>query len=117
MAAGRPRKELDWKEFDKLCAIHATRREIADWFECSEDNIDNKCKEEFGMNFSAYYQQKKAPGKISLRRKQYELAMSGSIPMLIWLGKQYLEQSDKSEVENKHSEIKLILPDIRATEL
>ena len=26
----RPRKELNWIEFDKLCAIHATQREIAD---------------------------------------------------------------------------------------
>ncbi len=28
--------------------------------------------------------------------KQVELAGSGNVPMLIWLGKQYLQQSDKA---------------------
>ena len=37
--------------------------------------------------------------KVSLRRKQFEVAMSGDRTMLIWLGKQYLEQSDKHEVD------------------
>lgn len=31
----------------------------------------------------------------SLRRKQFEMAMAGSIPMLIFLGKNYLKQSDR----------------------
>lgn len=33
----------------------------------------------------------------SLRRRQYEMAMSGDVKMLIWLGKQYLDQKDKLE--------------------
>ena len=33
--------------------------------------------------------------KIELRQKQWELAMMGNVQMLIWLGKQYLGQSDK----------------------
>ena len=33
--------------------------------------------------------------KIELREKQWELAMMGNVQMLIWLGKQYLGQSDK----------------------
>jgi len=41
---------------------------------------------------------------IEIRRKQLALAMGGDVRMLIWLGKQYLGQSDKvetrSEVEN-----------------
>lgn len=38
--------------------------------------------------------------KESLRRLQVKLAMQGSVPMAIWLGKQYLGQRDKHEVEN-----------------
>lgn len=33
----------------------------------------------------------------SLRKKQFELAMDGNATMLIWLGKQELDQADKSE--------------------
>jgi hypothetical protein len=94
----RPRKELNWIELDKLCLIHATRKEISDWFECSEDTIDRRCQEEFGISFAAYYDQKSVNGKMSLRRKQYEQAMCGNTTMLLWLGKQYLGQKDKQEV-------------------
>jgi len=95
---GRPRIEIDWVEFDKLCALQATKVEIAGWFECSEDTIENKVKEKHGVTFSVYYEQKRGKGKVSLRRRQYKLAMDGNATMLIWLGKQYLKQSDKNEV-------------------
>ena len=34
----------------------------------------------------------------ALRQKQFEMAMDGDVRMLIWLGKQYLGQSEKPEV-------------------
>lgn len=93
----RPRKEFNWDEFDKLCGIHATQREVADWFEMSEDTVERRIREQFDLSFAEYVKQRQAPGKISLRRKQYEMAMNGNITMLIWLGKQYLGQADKQE--------------------
>lgn len=36
-------------------------------------------------------------GKASLRRMQFVSAQKGSVPMQIWLGKQYLGQKDKHE--------------------
>lgn len=94
---GRPRIEIDWEQFDKLCAMQATLVEIASWFNCTIDTIENRCKSDQGMLFSEYWAQKAAKGKISLRRKQLDVAMSGNVSMLIWLGKQYLNQKDKSE--------------------
>ena len=38
-------------------------------------------------------------GKASLRRMQYAAASGGNPTMLIWLGKQYLGQRDKSDQE------------------
>ena len=35
--------------------------------------------------------------KLALRRKQFDVAMQGNVQMLIWLGKQYLEQSDTQD--------------------
>ena len=35
-----------------------------------------------------------------LKRKQYEGAMGGNVTMLIWMGKNYLGQSDKYRVNH-----------------
>lgn len=94
---GRPRIQINWEEFDKLCAIHATQLELAAWFKCTVDTIENAVKREKKMTFSEYYQQKAGPGKISLRRKQWDLALKGDKTMIIWLGKQHLGQTDKMD--------------------
>ena len=39
----------------------------------------------------------------SLLHKQVEVALSGNTTMLVWLGKQYLGQSDRQEVANTFS--------------
>lgn len=96
----RPRVKIDWAEFDKLCALQCSQREIASWFDCSEDTIERAVKREKGESFAEYFEQKRGKGKIALRRKQYEVAMSGNVALLIWLGKQYLGQSDKQEIEH-----------------
>jgi len=38
----------------------------------------------------------------TLRAKQYEMAMAGSVTMLIWLGKNELNQTDKSDQRTLH---------------
>lgn len=93
---GRPKKEIDWEEFDKLCHIQCTKKEIAAWFDCSEDTIENKIREKFDTTFSVVYDQKRCGGKISLRRTQFQMAEK-SAAMAIWLGKQYLDQTEKVE--------------------
>lgn len=88
---------INWDEFDKLCHIQCSLREIASWFDCSEDTIENRVKQTHGIKFSEYFEQKRGRGKIALRRKQYDIAMRGDKTLLIWLGKQYLGQADKIE--------------------
>lgn len=90
---------IDWTTLDKLCGMQCTKTEIADFLEISEDTIERAIKREFKVNYAEYYEQKAAKGRISLRRKQYDVASSGNVTMLIWLGKQYLGQSDKLETD------------------
>lgn len=40
-----------------------------------------------------------------LQAKQYEMAMSGNPTMCIWLGKQWLKQRDKHELEVSNREV------------
>lgn len=95
--------QLDWEQFDKLCYIQCTQREIAAWFDCSVDTIERRVEEEFGIKFAEYYAEKKEKGLISLRRLQYQAAEKANTVMLIWLGKQYLGQKDRQETEMKTS--------------
>jgi len=93
-----PTDEKQWKEFDKLCAMQCTKDEIASWFDCSVDSIVRRVEEEYEVKFAVVYAEKKSKGKISLRRAQWQKAVDQkSVPMLIWLGKQYLGQTDKQD--------------------
>lgn len=95
---GRPRKEIDQGQFEKLCGIMCTLGEIAGFFNCSEDTIENWCKRTYEMSFSEAFKIHSAGGKISLRRTQFKLA-ERSAPMAIFLGKNYLGQKDVADVE------------------
>lgn len=97
---GRPRKEVSWEDIDKLCALQATEEEIAQFCEVSVDTIYRRCLEEHGVTFADYFEQKRGSGKASLRRLQWQTAESGNPAMLIWLGKQYLGQKDRSLQEH-----------------
>ncbi|MEG2229950.1 MAG: hypothetical protein RRY22_04160, partial [Bacilli bacterium] len=90
---GRPAVVIDQKQFENLCGLFCTLDEIAGWFNCSPDTIQNWCKKEYGEIYSAVYKKHNSKGKISLRRCQFKLAERNS-GMAIFLGKQYLNQKD-----------------------
>lgn len=95
---GRPKTKIDKDMFEKLCAMHCTLVEVAEFFDCSEDTIERWCKEKYGEDFADILKKKSAKGNISLRRSQFQSAESGNVTMQIWLGKQWLGQTDKQEV-------------------
>ena len=105
---GRPQIAIDWVQFDKLCGLQCTLREIAAWFNCCEDTIENRVKEERGITFSDYFKEKRERGKVALRRLQWNSAHKGSITMQIFLGKNYLNQSDQGIIEPKDKDNKEI---------
>lgn len=98
--AGRPKKEIDKEAFEKLCGLQCTRDEICDWFEVTSKTLYGWCKRTYKADFSTVYEQKRARGKMSLRRAQFELAKK-SATMAIFLGKNYLGQSDNIKVESR----------------
>lgn len=91
---GRKPIPIDWEEVDKLCQIQCTQEEIASFFNCTIDTLNNRCKSENGKTFSEYSREKRECGKCSLRRAQWKLAQKGNATLLIWLGKNWLGQSD-----------------------
>lgn len=115
--AGRPRIEIDFTLLDNLCYVQCTEEEIASVLGVSVDTLARRVQEETGKGFAEYFAEKRAGGRMSLRRRQFTTAMGrdpivvdgeliseGNKPnptMLIWLGKQYLGQSDKNELTGR----------------
>lgn len=94
---GRPSIEISQNEFEKLCSLHCTLEEIAGWFKCSEDTIERWAKRTYSVNFAEIYKKHAGKGKISLRRKMFEIALNGNVGMLVWLSKQHLGMTDRIE--------------------
>ncbi len=100
---GRPLKPpVDYETVDKLCAIQCTGAEIASFLGMHYDTLQYKVRQDHGIHFSEYIEQKRAGGKASLRRKQWLKGVDeGNVTMLIWLGKQYLGQSDMNTLKGQ----------------
>ena len=98
---GRPKKKIDWKQFDEMCSIMCTAEEIAQVLNVSLRTLQRAVKDEFGETFVMLYKKKSATGLVSLRRIQFSMAHE-NVAMAIWLGKQYLGQKDQvdTKVEN-----------------
>lgn len=97
---GRPRIEIDMEELRRLVAIQCTAQECATVLGCSVDTLDRRIKEHGFDGFADYFEQNRGVGCTSLRRRQFEAAEAGNPAMLIWLGKQWLGQSDKQTLEH-----------------
>ena len=97
---GRPCKEFDKRTFENLCAIQSTITEICAVFECDSKTLEKWCRREYGKNFSQVFREKRCRGFISLRRAQFQKAIEDkNTAMLIFLGKNWLGQSDRQEVK------------------
>ena len=90
MPAGRPKKEIDYVTVEKLANIQCTQDEIASFLGISTRTLQRD------EQFMELFNRGRENGKMSLRRMQWKHAEK-SVPMAIWLGKQYLGQRDKVE--------------------
>ena len=90
----RPKISIDYETVEKLSMAHCTQEEIATFLEIHVRTLqrDNE--------FCRIYKKGIDHGRMSLRRKQMQLALQGNTTMLVWLGKQLLGQTDRTETEH-----------------
>ena len=100
---------MDKKQFEDLCALQCTKDEICAWFDFTDKTLDARVHDIYGddVSFSDIFRQKRGKGKISLRRTQWDMAKKNPT-MALWLGKQYLGQTDQQKIDTTH-EIKMPL--------
>lgn len=97
----RPKRSntVDLQKVRAWSEIGCTRDEIAIMLDVSPSWLDEHINKDYGLEraivdgFNDFKQ--------SLRRTQAKLALSGHPGMLIWLGKQFLGQSDKQEMKQE----------------
>lgn len=89
---GRPKFVIDYKTVEKLASIMCTQEEIASYLGCDVRTLQRDSE------FCRVYKKGLDGGRMSLRRKQFQMSDTNAT-MAIWLGKQYLGQTDKQEVE------------------
>lgn len=100
----REKIELNLLNLESLCRLNCTYDEIAAYFNVSTKTIQRRYNEE--PDFQEAIDRGRGHGKLSLRRQQMKLAEEGNATMLVWLGKQLLNQRDKQEIENhNHNDI------------
>jgi hypothetical protein len=85
----RPRKKIDETQVEELAALGCTASEIATVVHCSESTVK--------VRFHTSLVKGRERLKTNLRRQQYQSASQGSVAMQIWLGRQYLGQSNHVE--------------------
>ncbi len=92
---GRPKKVIDYALAEKLAHIQCTVSEIANMMGVARETLERD------KQFRHIHEKGMENGRSSLRRLQWKAAEAGDRTILIWLGKQYLGQKDRSEVTGK----------------
>jgi len=103
-AIGRPTKVIDWAKADELLIAGCLGTEVASYFDMHPNTFYDKVMEKHGICFTEYSTKKKQTGESILRSHQYAKALGltkdGDNTLLIWLGKQRLNQRETVEEVN-----------------
>jgi len=87
--------DIDLDKLEKLAAMQCTQEEAAGFFEVARETLNRKLRQ---RQYREAWERGRLTGRISIRRKQFQ---KNSDTMLIWLGKQYLGQSDRPEADER----------------
>ncbi len=93
---GRPTKEIDEEQLYKLATYHCTVDEMASFFNVHKRTLER--------NYAAVIDAGRNSGKMSLRKKRWELALDGNIALIIFLSKVVLGESDKEPEQKQASQ-------------
>lgn len=105
---GRPQIKIDPNEILRWAKTGATLEDIALRLKVSPATIDRRMQK-------AVFKEALLAGRgelnISLRAKQVQVALGGNVPMLIFLGENYLGQSRSHRVVDKEGKDRPIVND------
>ena len=80
----QPKDEINEEHLVHFAAVQCSDEDIASAFACSPRRLRR--------GFGRLLRHTRAKARCNLRKMQWASAMKGSVPMLVWLGRQYLAQ-------------------------
>ena len=99
--AGRKKIAINWARVDSALKAGANGVQVAAMLGISFDTLSRRTNEEKNADFADYMREKREAGNEELLKAQYEGAIGGDRGLLIWLGKQRLNQTDKKEIKQQ----------------
>lgn len=95
----------DFKQIEAICSLPCIKEtEVADIMGVSVDTLCKGIKRKYGMTYAEYRNKRLANFRFEIGHTQRKILLKGNTTMSIWLGKQYLGQSDKTELSNGKGE-------------
>lgn len=95
MKTAKKRIELsEDQKIEKLASFGLNNKEIAEALGYDENTLKR--------NFEIFLVKGRTNLKEKLKRKQIAVALQGNVVMLIWLGKQYLGQAERTEESGEY---------------
>jgi hypothetical protein len=85
----RPKKKIDEELLANLSQIHCSIEEMANILNVSRDTLERR--------YAAFIEQNRSKGKSTLRRRMWGLVQKDNLGAMIWLSKQHLGMSEKTE--------------------
>lgn len=95
---GRPQVPIDWERVDELLEAGCIGTEVAAVFGLHYETFYDRVYQHYKIGFTEYASAKRAKGESAIREAQFNKALGktkkGDNAMLIWLGKQRLNQRE-----------------------
>ncbi|MBA7527668.1 hypothetical protein ES705_19846 [subsurface metagenome] len=113
----RKKIEIDWNVVDEKLSNFCEGTEIAEHLGIHKETLYDAVKKKYKTDFSDYKAQKRAKGEMILRELQMKSAKEGNITMQIWLGKQYLNQTDKADYTSKGESLRPLEISVDSSEI
>lgn len=97
----RPEIKIDWKIADDLLTAGCLGTEVAAYFGMHPETFYDRVQKQYKIGFTEYMQQKRSHGDALIRAQQFAksigITKKGDNMMLIWLGKNRLNQNDNDQ--------------------
>ena len=88
------KKSINWDMVELYLKSGSSQTRIASYLKIDRDTLRDRVKEKYGMEYSAISAAFCSEGELLIEAQQFQKAMKGYWPALLWLGKVRLGQKE-----------------------
>ncbi len=96
---GAVKKEINWSLVELYLKAGCTQERIANYLRIDRDTLRDRVQRQYGISYSALSASLYSEGDILIEAQQFQKAMKGYWPALLWLGKVRLAQKEPEMIQ------------------